>query len=307
MFLTVGIMDTTDSRDVSKVIVRHRNDFLKFGNTGIGSKDGGDPGGSENSEKTALVVVNGKGLLHADEIGWMKRAWASFHVKVCADGGSNRLHDAFRTEEERGTMLPDHIIGDLDSARDEVLAYYRGKGVTVIEVPNQDNMDLEKSLDLLCELQSGAREEGKILCDDGTTDSSNANRKMKVVVIGAFGGRFDQEMANCNCLFRYLDRFESMVLLGAGNSVTLLKGGTEVEHLIEMIPGIEGPGCSLLPIGNHASSVTTSGLHWDVEDCPFHFGGMVSSSNKAAKEKEGGGVISVKTSHPLIWSCDLVL
>lgn len=299
MVITVyqSAMGPSESRETQKVVVRHRNDFLKFGKSGFvqPSREALESEHSENT-KTALVVVNGRELLDEGEVGWIKRAWSSFDTKVCADGGSNRLHDSIKTDQDRGTMLPDHIIGDLDSARDEVLSYYRDKGVTITEVPSQDNMDLEKSLDLLCALQSAEGEDG-----------TQGTKRMTVVVVGAFGGRFDQEMANCNCLFTYLDRFESVVLLGAGNSVTLLKGGAEVEHLIEMVPGIEGPGCSLLPIGSHASSVTTSGLHWDVQDCPFHFGGLVSSSNRAAKEKQDGGVISVKTSHPLIWSCDLAL
>lgn len=270
----------------------HRNNFLKFG-SGSGASD------SASTCPTALVVVNGAALLQDGELKWTQRAWDSFDVKVCADGGSNRLYDAFETEEARASMIPDHIIGDLDSAREEVQAYYRSKGTTVTKKPSQDNMDLEKSLDLLCELQANPPSSSSL--------SSYGSAKMKVVVMGAFGGRFDQEMANCNCLFKYIDKFEGLVLLGGGNCATLLSGGKEVEHLIEMIPGFEGPGCSLLPIGSTASSVTTSGLNWDVDDIPLHFGGLVSSSNRAAKDNEIGGTISIKTSHPLIWSCDLAL
>ena len=55
------------------------------------------------------------------------RLWklASFHV--CADGGANYLYDSFNSKERshlRDSYIPHAIIGDLDSAREDVLEVF---------------------------------------------------------------------------------------------------------------------------------------------------------------------------------------
>ena len=50
--------------------------------------------------------------------------WSNAGFKICADGGANRLFDAVN-EQERGSLIPDYITGDLDSLREEVAEYYR--------------------------------------------------------------------------------------------------------------------------------------------------------------------------------------
>ncbi|CAN0438080.1 unnamed protein product, partial [Ascophyllum nodosum] len=47
-------------------------------------------------------------------------------LRICADGGANRLHDSFDADSpgERERYVPDMIVGDLDSLRPEVAAFY---------------------------------------------------------------------------------------------------------------------------------------------------------------------------------------
>lgn len=62
---------------------------------------------------------------------------------IFCDGASNRVFDTFE-EEERLRYLPTHIIGDLDSARKDVLDYYEQNCVKLIQDPDQDNNDFQK-------------------------------------------------------------------------------------------------------------------------------------------------------------------
>lgn len=60
--------------------------------------------------------------------------WQRAVLRVCADGGANRLHDELpgmlpgeSVADVRERFLPDAIRGDLDSLRPDVLAYYRAQ------------------------------------------------------------------------------------------------------------------------------------------------------------------------------------
>lgn len=50
--------------------------------------------------------------------------WDNCKLRICADGGANRLFDSL-TETEREKYIPSYIIGDLDSARNEVVQFYQ--------------------------------------------------------------------------------------------------------------------------------------------------------------------------------------
>ena len=49
--------------------------------------------------------------------------WSKCNLKVCADGGANRLFDSL-SPETRADCIPNYIVGDLDSLRPEVKEYY---------------------------------------------------------------------------------------------------------------------------------------------------------------------------------------
>ena len=65
---------------------------------------------NEGSAALALVVLNGATEFDAGELLFLVRRWKGFKVTICADGGANRLHDAFSLVQgaEIGSCRPDY-------------------------------------------------------------------------------------------------------------------------------------------------------------------------------------------------------
>ena len=72
---------------------------------------------SSPERQRALVVLNNG--LGTEPMPLFRRIWDSSQLRICADGGANRLYDG-TPSEERHRLIPDAIKGDLDSIRPEV-------------------------------------------------------------------------------------------------------------------------------------------------------------------------------------------
>ncbi|RHY92704.1 hypothetical protein DYB37_002689 [Aphanomyces astaci] len=181
----------------------------------------------------ALIVINGIGL-----ISCFDHLWEKARFTVCADGGANKLYDYIKRDKvvPPKNYIPQYIKGDLDSIRPEVASYFELQGTQVIKDPDQDSNDLDKCLSLLRTLQ-------RDLNANGHGDAV----KLNVLVVGAMGGRFDQEMQNVNALFQWSSIFHRMTLVSDSTSATLLVPGT---HCIRPNFAVEGRTCGLIPVGN---------------------------------------------------------
>ena len=244
--------------------------------------------GEEQTGSTALIVLNypipRKSLL-------LDHLWKTSDIKVAADGGANRLYEYSKD------YIPDRIRGDLDSLDAKVRAYYESKDVSVEQDFCQDTNDLDKALQVL------VNNEG-----DGNTKSFD-----RVVIYGAFGGRFDQEMASFAALYKWAPHFGSQLYLYSDETCAVLipaKTDCEIrlpfyhDHTIENSPQEigEGPTCGLIPLGCRCDSVVTQGLKWDLDgSMPLEFGGLVSSSNRIMEP-----TVKVVSSHPLVFTAELV-
>ncbi|KAF7721935.1 cAMP-dependent protein kinase subunit [Apophysomyces ossiformis] len=200
--------------------------------------------------------------------------------KFCADGGTNRLYDAFEElPEKRELYIPDEIRGDLDSLRPEVRSYYAAKGVKITRIEDQDSHDFMKCVSLLKEKEA------------------ELGKTFDVIALPALGGRFDQTIASINMLYMMKNEVERRVILLSQENITILldKG----KHQIHCRPEFEGPTCGIMPIGAPAK-ITTRGLRWNLTDHPTHFGGMVSTSNLIADN-----LIEIETDSPLVWTIEI--
>ena len=76
-----------------------------------------------------LVMINSKSM----DACLARTLWPAFDITICADGGANHLFDGLHELEKndateqplRELFVPTFIVGDLDSIRPDVQAYYR--------------------------------------------------------------------------------------------------------------------------------------------------------------------------------------
>jgi len=262
----------------------------------------------------ALVVLNvdHRSREHAAAARF-NHLWRQSSVRLCADGAANRLYDSL-DESARAIMLPDLIIGDLDSLRIDVSDFYASCGVTIEAVADQDSHDFEKCLRWLerkqqqpvadttrAERATGVPAAVPVAAESPSPSSSalatTLPQPYSVVAIGAFGGRLDQQMANLNMAYRYGD-FAQFCLLSGDSLAFLLRPG---RHIIQPNRREEDGSCGLIPLGARCDRVSTSGLKWDLDGSrPLEFGTLISSSNEIVDDE-----VTIETSAPLLWTTGL--
>lgn len=253
-----------------KTDLYHKATFLQF--------DSLNESNDENSPY-ALVVLN----YHMPSI--TLRLWSRACICICADGGANQLYDSIPKMlphedpiEARRKYKPDVIKGDLDSIRPEVKEFYQELGTRVVdESHDQDTTDMHK-----CVLY--------ILSDQ----MLNADKPdLKILVVGALGGRLDHEFGNLNVLQTFSTT--KIILLNDENMTYLLS--KEFAHKIYINSSIQVPYCGLVPLGAPSASTTTTGLKWNLEKTPMEFGGLISVCNRPESD-----VVTVESDVNLVWT-----
>ncbi|CAK7348292.1 unnamed protein product [Dovyalis caffra] len=211
-------------------------------------------------ESVALSVLPPKRTLFRGALRGRER---TARVRVCADGGANRVFDemprlipsddALDVRHSKGVhdascqsrleYKPDVIKGDMDSIRTEVLDFYANLGTEVIdESHDQDTTDLHKCVAYI---------------RDFTPNLDKSN--LCILVTGALGGRFDHEAGNINVLYR----FSTMRLILLSDDCLIYLLPRTHRHEINIQSSVEGPHCGLIPIGMPSVS-TTTGLRWNL-------------------------------------------
>ncbi len=182
-------------------------------------------------------------------------------IIVAADGGSLHALDA--------GIVPSVVIGDLDSLSPNLLRRLESERVTFYSAPvDKDETDLELAL-MWAVAQPGVEE---------------------VVVLGAFGGRPDQALANLLLLAHPAlspgepASVEGREESGGGCRVWMVDGAWTVvlirgEATLE-VRGCAGDRVSLIPLGGQAEGVTTDGLVFPLHDETLSFGPARGVSNR---------------------------
>jgi thiamine pyrophosphokinase len=292
-------------------VLLHRNDFLRFLSPTFQAETSNS---SFTSPKRSLVIIN-SATPYLDLI--VERLWPHLQLTLCADGGANRLFHSFpisnSANSQRDSYVPDFIVGDLDSLQAEVTDFYGTRGSIIIRNPDQYSNDLDKTLSVL-------QEQWRKL-------NTSSIHDQEIIILGAFGGRFDQEMANIHALFRWQEIFPRMLLLDVQASDSIAPEGSAVSqdvagsvmfllsatpqqkthqlHLLRGEQGItEGLSIGLVPMGGRVECISTSGLVWNLHEHSLQFGELISTSNRIQEDTQ---IITVNTSHPVIWTSSFTI
>jgi thiamine pyrophosphokinase len=257
--------------------------------------------------KSILIILNMP--IHKQHSPSFEQLWQCSQHRICADGGANRLYHYNKD------YIPNRIRGDLDSLDASVAEYYKAKDVIVERDPCQDANDLDKALQVCLEVMATKEDD-----DDANSSNKTDSLPPRIYVYGAFGGRFDQEMASFAALYKWANHFHwQMYLYGEETCAFLIPANTPCEIRLAFHDGKEpdtaavnnetdslllvgeGPTCGLVPLGCRCESIITNGLKWDLDGTmPLEFGGLVSTSNRIMKER-----VTVTSSHPVIFTAEL--
>ncbi len=188
-----------------------------------------------------LIIANGKPPRKSD-ITWLVKKGYDFII--AADGGANSL--------VKFNIVPDLIIGDLDSISEETLKFYEGK-TKVKKIKRQNDTDVEKAI--------------KFAISQGCVD---------VILLGASGDRLDHTLCNIGNLLKYADKIK----LGMLHEKTLARVYSGNVNLKTE----KGETISFYSFTNE-NLITTKGLKYKLKNEPLPFGVRSSTSNVAVKEE----------------------
>ncbi|MBC7233333.1 MAG: thiamine diphosphokinase [Chloroflexi bacterium] len=194
----------------------------------------------------AIIVANG----HVEEGENYSGLVRAGDLVIAADGGTVIALQL--------GLEPQAVVGDLDSLPLEVRRELEERGCQFLHYPaRKDETDTE--LAIRYALEQGAEE---------------------IVLLAATGDRLDHTLANVFLLGMPQLRGKKACILTGRTEVWLLRGGEELT-----IQGQPGAIVTLLPVGQDAVGIHSSGLEWALRDDTLRFGLARGVSNVMTAEK----------------------
>ena len=296
---------------------------------------------SASSQHTALVILNQP--LRSYKREYVESLWNNASLRICVDGGANRLHEWCSTASTTTTtdlllykMVPDFICGDLDSIGSSAVAFYASLGSKCVYLPNQNFTDFTKTIKFIVNCIKHGQVDADLVSDAAATlanDDDDKNRSTllaslahrlsekfvvaelrrapieRIYCLADFGGRLDHCMANLNTL--YDECLTSDVTLRTylvtSESITfLLRPGENLISLEDGDASLLNRYCGLMPVGRPAR-VSTRGLRWNMTDQLTQFGGLLSTSNEfdTTSNHSAPPHVWIKCDQPVVWTMSI--
>lgn len=198
--------------------------------------------------KTCLIVTGGRVSLSFAKNFLQNR---QYDQVIAVDSGLDILNEL--------QMVPDDIVGDLDSVDPAVLsAFQKLPGIHFeIHRPEKDETDTE--LALLTAASAG--------CDS-------------VDLLGALGGRMDHAIGNIQLMYQFHQRGMNIVIYDAQNKMYLLDQGMTFRK-----EELYGKYLSFLPMTEIVTGLTLRGFKYPLENKTIHLGTSLCISNELSQEE----------------------
>jgi thiamine pyrophosphokinase len=188
--------------------------------------------------KRCIILANGRApkksvIQYFNSVG--------FTQLICADGGSN---SAFKMK-----LIPNVIIGDLDSSNEKVLEFYRKKSVEIIQYNRQNDTDVEKCLKFAV-----------------------SKKYNEVILCGGTGDRLDHTFCNIGVILKYSDKIN--IFMYHENSIMYAIAG---KYEFTTYPS---ETISIYGFDNK-TTFSSRGLKYQLKNSKLKFGEKESTSNVA--------------------------
>ena len=165
----------------------------------------------------------------------------------CADGGAKYTYQL--------NLMPDLILGDLDSLQQEIIKFYQERSVEFEKFPvEKDKSDTELLLERV--LDEGYQE---------------------VVLLAALGKRFDHALANLYLLEGFFKEEVVVKIITPHNQLEVIKSE-------KMIKGQSDKTVSFFPLSKKVEGVMLKGFKYELEDGKLIRGKTLGLSNSISSD-----------------------
>lgn len=162
---------------------------------------------------------------------------------IGADGGCNHLYNM--------GILPNYVIGDLDSINKDLIKYYERKNIIFKKFPtHKDQTDAEICIHLAKTLNA-----------------------TEIYFIGALGGRIDHALSNIGLMYYVLEMGIEPKILTSEEEVVIIHNDTKV------IKGKKGDTISILALKQDAIGVTLEKLEYPLNKARVSYLSPLGISN----------------------------
>ncbi|AGL03086.1 thiamine diphosphokinase [Desulfoscipio gibsoniae] len=185
-----------------------------------------------------------------DNLQWLARALAGADRLICVDSGA-------RYAAALG-IVPQVIVGDMDSIDQSLLESFYRQGVVVKEYPAEKD-DTDTAL-AIAEALAGPPDE--------------------VVILGATGTRMDHTLANVHLLRVAFEHHVPARIINEYNEISLV-----APQQPAVVEGRPGDVFSLLPLTEKVTGVCVHCARWPLKDATFSIGNPYGISNRLAGDK----------------------